>query len=144
MQRILRRALLIMLVTTGILLGGIFADGVVSGWRRLAVNFAAPGDAGGLEVTLREGGLGNPRWYHRVAPLRASVGFDGLRLSYPFPYRVGHPPLLIPWTQLRVLDASMADGETTVLLSVALPERARVSLSGDLAAVVREWLAPGR
>jgi len=133
-----------MAVTLGIILGGIFADGVLSGWGRLAETFPAPHDPGGLAVTVREGGLGDPRWYHRVAPLRASVGFDGLALGYPFPFRVGHPPLLIPWGQLRVLDTGLRNEETTVLLSVSRPERARITLRGDLAAVVREWLAPRR
>lgn len=144
MGRILRRGLFLMVMTTGIIAGGILADARFSGWRGLAKEY--PGGAVGreLQISVQEGGLGNPRWYHRVAPLQAAVGFGGLRLSYPFPYSLGHPPLEIPWLQLRVLELSGSDGVTELLLSVSSPERARLSLRGDLATVVGEWLQPER
>ena len=144
MGRILRRGLFLMMLTTGIIAGGILADARFSGWHGLAE--AYPGGPAGreLQIVVQEGGLGNPRWYHRVAPLQAAVGFGGLRLSYPFPYSLGHPPLEIPWLQLRVLDVSSAGESTLLLLSIPTPERARLSLRGELATVVRDWLQPER
>jgi len=142
--RILRRGLFLMVLTTGVIAGGILADARFSGWRGLAEEYRGGTAGRELQITVQEGGLGNPRWYHRVAPLQAAVGFGGLRLSYPFPYSLGHPPLEIPWLQLRVLEVSGADGVTDLLLSVSTPERARVSLRGELATVVQEWLQPER
>lgn len=124
--------------------GGLAVEGRLSGWAGVARQFPGPEDASGLTLVVEEGGIGNPRWFHRVAPLQASLGLGGLRLSYPFPYSIGHRPLLIPWSQLRLLDASSDGGRTRVLLSVSLPERARVSLQGDVGAIAREWLAPAR
>ena len=144
MTRILRRALMLMLVTVGVLAGAIVADARLSGWSSLAGQFGSGKTDRGLQLTVQEGGLGNPRWYHRVAPLQAAVGFGGLRLSYPFPYSLGHPPLEIPWGQLRVLEVAGNERGTGLLLSVSLPERARVSLQGELATIVREWLQPTR
>jgi hypothetical protein len=144
MGKVLWRALLLSLLTIGVIGTGIILEGRRSGWTGLARQFPGHSEGSGLTLVVEEGGVGNPRWFHRVAPLQASMGLGGLRLSYPFPYSLGHRPLLIPWTQLRVLDATVEDGRTWVLLSVSLPERARVSLKGDVGAVVQEWLVPAR
>ncbi|MDZ4674484.1 MAG: hypothetical protein SGI84_08520 [Gemmatimonadota bacterium] len=143
MKAILRRGLILMLVTVGILAGGIVVDARLSGWTGLAETFRTGEPGRELQLSIQEGGLGNPRWYHRVAPLQAAVGFGGLRLSYPFPFSLGHPAIEIPWGQLRVLELETGGPGTGLLLSVSLPERARVFLRGELATVVREWLEPG-
>lgn len=142
MGRILRRALLLSLLTIGAIGAGIILEGRLSGWSGLAGQFPGHDAENGFRLRVREGGIGNPRWYHGVAPVRASLGLAGLRLSYPFPYSLGHRPLLIPWPQLRVLYATLAGDETGLLLSVSQPERARISLKGDVADVIREWIAP--
>lgn len=123
-----------------LLAGGIIAEGRLSGWASLAGAFADDAGPRGVTVVVQEGGLGEPRWYHGVAPLQASVGLGGLRLRYPFPYNLGHAPLEIPWPELRVVELTQADGVSGIQLSVSRPERARISLRGDLAAVVGEWL----
>lgn len=142
MGRILRRGLLLSSLTIVAIGAGIMLEGRLSGWSALAGQFPGHTEESGFRLVVRQGGIGNPRWYHGVAPLQASLGLGGLRLSYPFPYSLGHRPLLVPWRQLRVLDATTQDGETWLLLSVSLPERARVSLKGDVADVIREWIAP--
>ena len=144
MGRTLRRSLLLMLGTTGAILAGIFAEARLSGWSRLARQFPAQATAGDLQLSIERGGLGDSRWFHRVAPLQAAMGTRGLRLGYPFPYSLGHAPMEIPWDQLRILEvAADADG-TRLILSVARPEQARISLRGDLATVVGDWLGAGR
>lgn len=140
MGRVLRRGILLMATMVLLLAGGIVVEGRLSGWAGLAEEFAADDREGGLTVVVQSGGLGEPRWFHRVAPLQASVGIGGLRLSYPFPYSMGHPPLEIPWRELRLLDVAREGGVSEVRLSVSRPERARISLQGDLASVVGEWL----
>lgn len=142
MGRILRRALLLSGLTILVIGAGIVLEGRLSGWSGLADHFPGHGEENGFRLVVREGGIGNPRWYHGLAPLQASLGLGGLRLSYPFPYSLGHRPLLIPWRQLRVIDAALQDDESWLLLSVSLPERARISLKGDVADVIREWIAP--
>lgn len=144
MGRILRRGLFLMVLTAGIIVAGIVVDGRSSGWRALAERYETGEPGRELQLSIQEGGLGNSRWYHRVAPLEAAVGFGGLRLSYPFPYSLGHPPLEIPWRELRVLELDADGPGTEVLLAVSTPERARIFLRGDLATVVGEWLEPLR
>lgn len=140
----LRRAATLFLATCALIGGGIAVDGWTSGWTRLAGRYPAPDDGSTMQVTVQEGGLGAPRWYHRVAPLQVSVGLGGLRLGYPFPYSVAHRPLEIPWSALSLEGASLGPEGSAIRLAVSGPEPAIVSLRGDLAAVVREWLAPRR
>lgn len=138
------RALILAFVSALLLGVVIHAEGRISGWSALADEFPGPEEAGGLDLRVEEGGLGNPRWLHGVAPLEASMSLGGLDLRYPFPYSLGHPPIRIPWRELRVADATLDGDEARLVLFVGSPERARVSLRGDVAAVVREWLAPAR
>jgi len=132
------------LATCALIGGGIALDGWTSGWTRLAATYPAPDDGTALQVTVQEGGLGAPRWYHRVAPLEVSVGLGGLRLGYPFPYSVAHRPLEIPWSALTLDGARLDPDGSAIRLAVAAPEPVTLSLRGDLAAVVQEWLAPRR
>lgn len=140
--RALRRALVLLVTTVGVIGGAIVADGYLSGWAGLARDFAAPPAGRDLQLSLEEGGVGERRWFHRVAPLEAAIGFGGLRLSYPFPYRLAHPALEIPWRELRIVSVTAGTDGTALVLGVSDPERARITLRGDLATVVREWLAP--
>lgn len=139
------RRLVALVALSALLLGlAIAAEGRLSGWARLAAEYPGPEERGGLDLVVRRGGLGEPRWFHGVAPLDASMGLGGLQLRYPFPYSLGHSPLQIPWRALRVLDATLEGEDATVLLAVAGQAEARITLTGDVAAVVREWLAPAR
>lgn len=69
-----------------------------SGWSALADRYRG-------ELRTPEG-----RWYFQSASMRwmtnynsiltVSAGDEGLSLSILFPFRFGHPPLLIPWNQI--------------------------------------------
>ncbi len=144
LNRTVRRSLLLMLGTTGVILIGILAEGRLSGWSRLARQFPVQTPASELQLSTEEGGLGNARWFHRIAPLQAAMGTRGLRLGYPFPYSLGHAPMEIPWDQLGILEVAAEDDGARLLLSVAGPEPARISLRGDLATVVADWIAVGK
>jgi hypothetical protein len=72
------------------------ASSVLSGWGRLAQRFRAPEQP---EVT-RFG-----RWRTRVSGpyllLTVGAGRLGLYLALPVWFRLFHPPLLIPWSDIR-------------------------------------------
>lgn len=130
---------------SALLLGiAIYAEGRLSGWSALATEHPGSPDDAGIDLRVEEGGLGAPRWFHGVAPLEASMTLRGLHLQYPFPYSIGHQPILIPWRELRVTHASLEGDDAQLILAVSAPEGTQVSLRGDVAAVVREWLAPAR
>ena len=72
----------------------------MSGWHKLA------------EKYIRIDFVSGEKWRFRSARLRHSVGYngcinfyanrEGLGISVFFPFRVGHPPLFIPWTDISI------------------------------------------
>jgi hypothetical protein len=69
-----------------------------SGWFSLARRFRRRGPASGAKFYFSSGSMGLPvvpASYSRV--LFVSVGPAGLGLSVLFPFRLLHPPILIPW-----------------------------------------------
>jgi hypothetical protein len=72
----------------------------MSGWHKLA------------EKYIRIDFVSGEKWRFRSARLRHSVGYngcvnfyansEGLGISIFFPFRVGHPPLFIPWTDISI------------------------------------------
>lgn len=75
-----------------------------SGWRRLAEEFrAAPETRGRIVLgtaTLRYGAH-----YNNI--IRLDCRPSGLVLSVRGPFRLAHPPLLIPWPQIRAEEISV-------------------------------------
>lgn len=85
-----------------VILGGWIAVScllsALGGWWQLARDFRASGDFLGRTWRFQSASMRFGMGYNGVL----SVGADhaGLRLSILFPFRVGHPPLLIPWHEL--------------------------------------------
>jgi hypothetical protein len=85
-------------VTLWLVVGSIISS--VGGWLSLSRLYRAQVQFGGA----RWGGQsGRMRWltnYNNVLTLGASR--DGLYLAMNFPFRFMHPPLLIPWAEIKV------------------------------------------
>jgi len=72
----------------------------IGGWMQLARVYPARGD-----------GLGR-RWWMQSARLRFGLAYNnclvvdadpsGLRIAILLPFRVGHPPIFLPWSELCV------------------------------------------
>ncbi|MCA8997545.1 MAG: hypothetical protein KDA80_11170 [Planctomycetaceae bacterium] len=98
----------------------------VGGWAKLAAHYTDTRSEQGDTYYMRSGSVGIVK-YNACLILR--VCENGLRLSVVFPFRIGHPPLFIPWDQfhsvsetglffLRFLDAYVG---TPVVANVRLP-----------------------
>ena len=68
------------------------------GWSRLAQQFETDALPTGRRLRIGSGSVGLAS-YKNV--LRGHAEPDGLRLSVLFLFRVGHPPLLIPWDAIH-------------------------------------------
>ena len=78
---------------------GCWILGQVDGWKRLYHKFPAPAEAlTGPKFSFLWGKIGLFVWRNA---LFARATPQGLRLSVFFLFRPGHPPLLIPWTQIN-------------------------------------------
>ena len=70
----------------------------IGGWAKLAERYRAKGDEPGETYFMRSGFVGSVN-YRSCLILR--VCENGLRMSVLFPFRIGHPPLFIPWDQFH-------------------------------------------
>jgi hypothetical protein len=73
---------------------------LMSGWRRLAAHYAADMPAGGQRFRFRSAKSGLVRYNHC---LNFAVTPAGLHLWLLPPFRLGSPPLLVPWTDLSAM-----------------------------------------
>jgi len=94
---------LILIVAFPIFFGGMWWGtlmllSALGGWARLAETFSAREAPAGRCFSMQDGMVG---WVSYNACLSVSVSAEGLHLSVMFPFRVGHPPLFIPWTAVR-------------------------------------------
>src|SRR6476469_6745769 len=68
------------------------------GWRRLAASFPARSQPSGRRFFLQGGKVGQVT-YSGCLTIYSSQ--EGLHLSVWLPFRLGHPPLFIPWDAIR-------------------------------------------
>lgn len=70
----------------------------MGGWRRLAESFPVRNEPLGRCFFMQSGKVG-PVSYGGCLTIHSSP--KGLRLSVWLPFRLGHPPLFIPWDAIR-------------------------------------------
>ncbi|HPE58972.1 MAG TPA: hypothetical protein PLB10_01435 [Thiolinea sp.] len=97
----------------------------LSGWTKLTSHYADNSDKPGKTCYMRSGSVGKVP-YRSCLILRTCE--TGLRLSVLFPFRIGHPPLFIPWDQFHGLSRKRVLFATVLKTSVGMPVIANVTL----------------
>jgi hypothetical protein len=116
-----------------------YLSSVISGWHALIPRFRCSSEYLGETVTIRrfplEICMRFRMDYTNVVQLAGDE--DGLHLSVFFPFRIGHPPLLIPWHEIH---EQRIDGfwRSYVLLTLGRTERVPMRLSKRLADSIKE------
>jgi len=103
---------------------------VAGGWRRLARTYPAPpGKPEGRKFSGQSGGFG---WcnYNRCLTIHTSP--EGLRLSIMFLFRLGSPPILIPWGEIRNCEVKRFLWIKSVKFDAGFPPVARLRLPGKV------------
>jgi hypothetical protein len=119
---------------------GIFLlDARMTGWHALAQRFPSASEPA-MVNKRQNGGVGSIGLVQLRNLLRASATNEGLYMAFPRFLSVGHGPLLIPWSQLRVTDDKTIFGIRVVTLQAGEPKIARVTLRGGIAPQVAERL----
>jgi hypothetical protein len=70
------------------------------GWGELGRRFRYPVNFKGPQWRFQSGQMRGIAGYRNCLTLGASD--EGLYMSVMLPFRIGHPPLLIPWAEIRV------------------------------------------
>lgn len=76
----------------------VLALSYISGWQALAASYAAQEPPRGTRFAGQSGSVGAVSYR---GSLTVHVASDGLFLSTPFIFRIGHKPLFIPWTAIK-------------------------------------------
>jgi hypothetical protein len=82
----------------GLWLGVLHLLSALGGWRALASRYAAGAMPAGERFAFRSAHLGGVSY---GACLRITAGPGGLGLAVLPPFRPGHPPLVVPWPDVR-------------------------------------------
>ncbi len=115
--------------------GLFFLDARITGWHALAQRFPAAGEP--LNIYKRQnGGVGTIGLVQMRGLLRVAATNRGLYLAFPKMLSVGHAPLLIPWSQLKLTDDKTVLGIHVLTLQAGDPRLARVMLRGGIATEV--------
>lgn len=96
------------------------------GWRRLAANYSAQGQPKGQRYSYQSGQVGLVS-YSNILTIYTSP--EGLHLSVWLIFRLGHPPLFIPWTAVHNATTKWILWIELVKFEVGAPKVATIQLS---------------
>ena len=109
----------------------VFLLSTIGGWRRLARTYRASGEPSGLALRGQTGKVGVVP-YRRCLTVHA--GDRGVYLSLPFPFRIGHPSLMIPWRDLHGATHARVMGRDVTRMEVGTPVVGRLELPANAVA----------
>jgi hypothetical protein len=75
---------------------------LVGGWRQLARRYRTSSPISGTTWRFRSAAMHNWSESSYNSCLKLTANEEGLGLSVFFPFRFGHPPLFIPWSDMLV------------------------------------------
>lgn len=106
-----------------------FGLAAFSGWRVLARHYAASERFNGKRFWFRSAQFGPVGYGSCVMP---GANADGIYLAVLFPFRIGHPPLLVPWQ-----DVSCSKAHSFIVSRAEL----RFSKAPEVSIVISQGLA---
>jgi len=82
---------------------GTYIGSIGAGWRALSQRFRAQSKFPGQTQSARPFfNVCMKNWADYSGIVRIAAEEDALYLSVAFPYRIGHPPLCIPWQEIQL------------------------------------------
>ncbi|TWU49556.1 hypothetical protein [Rubripirellula reticaptiva] len=99
----------------------------MSGWAQLSKRYACREFAADETGRFRTATFG-PIQYH--SSLTFGVNNDGLQIAMPFLFRLGHPPLVVPWAEMHRIELDNRLYSHRVKVSFGKPAIVRATLPG--------------
>lgn len=111
----------------------------LGGWRKLASQFPAPQNYAEGQLFKRQSGSVGAANYNKILYIRVSA--QGLYLACIFPFRFMHPPLLVPWAQVKALRQKRFLWRTASYLTIGSPKLATIALENQkVVEAAQQWL----
>lgn len=101
----------------------------ISGWRKLAQRFPANRPPGGERFAIQSASVGGISYNNCMTIYRDEYG---LHFYVWFPFRAGHPPMLIPWTEMHRPVESSFLGMKFVTVDVGDPKVSRLQVAAKV------------
>ena len=108
------------------------------GWRPLAARYPAAAPATAQTFRMVSGTIGVANYN---STLYVTVEPEGLHLAVMPLFRVGHPPILIPWSEITSVEQKDALWARWYTLRVGTPHVATVRLPGRIVDAMRDVIA---
>lgn len=99
----------------------------ISGWHRLAQRYPGSHTIDGETAALRSGRIGPVNYY---SCLKFGISDEGLLISIAPPFRLGHPPLFIPWSHFHHVKEDGMMYSQKVKASIGQPTITRIIFPG--------------
>jgi hypothetical protein len=93
---------------------------LLGGWYKVARRFRAPRKFREGQLFKRQSGSVGGGGYGRILTVRVSP--QGLYLACIFPFQIMHPPMLIPWEQIKAVRQKRFLWRTSSYLTVGSPK----------------------
>jgi hypothetical protein len=113
------------LMLFGVISVSLLVISAFGGWRRLAAFFPAIDLPSGRRFLMQSGSVG---WVNYSACLTIYTSADGIYLTTMWPFRAGHPPLFIPWSEIHDVTTRRLFGMEDAVFEVGLPSIAKMCL----------------
>jgi hypothetical protein len=113
------------LLFVGVMCLLLYLISMIGGWRRLAEFFPANDPPIGQRFRMQSGSVGSVNY---SSCLTIYSGPDGVYLATMWPFRLGHPPLLIPWSEIHDAKTRRILWMEDVLFEVGSPRIAKLCL----------------
>jgi len=107
-------------------------------WSAMADKFATDKPPAGQIERNQDGVVGTVGLITLKHLLTASVSDEGLYIAMPSWLRAGHPPLLVPWNQVRVSEIGSGVDGPIVRFYIGHPRVGTVELRGGLAKAAQD------
>ncbi len=103
----------------------LFVVAALGGWRRLAEFYPANDLPTGRRFLWQSGSLG---WVNYSGCLTIYSGPEGIYLATMWPFRAGHPPLLLPWSEIHDVRTRRILWMEEAIFEVGSPTLAKLTL----------------
>ena len=101
----------------------------ISGWQQVARQYPANRPPGGIKFSVQSAALWWVSYNNCLTIYRDDYGLH----IYPWlPFRIGHPPLLIPWTEMHRPVESRFLGMRFISVDVGSPRLTRLQVSAKV------------